>query len=374
MAKRGRKPKKVVEAENNENKENTTSTGALHTGALQTDEEQPVLKEVKKRGRRSKKQPTILETINNEILNNTTGDESKIIEEIATINFTEEFSDDESSDDDSDDEDSQYLFELRTLQTTAFKSLIEALKEILVEANIEANKNGMRIIAKNEKKGILVFLQLYSKKFEYYKCNKKQLHMGISMYNFYKLVKSLNNNSTLSLFVDKNDLNRLGIVIENNERKTTTTFMLKLLDIDILEVEYGGKCKFDAVIYMSASMFQKTCRDMYNLGNKISIMVYNKTLTLSCNVDGNDDEIASQETVIAESPEYMQFLKTNKNVIQGVYSLKDIISFTKCTNISGGGAMKLYIHNQYPLVIEYDVGGLGNMKLCINPIDDKNDE
>lgn len=353
MGKRGRKPK--------------NQTQPIETPVTEITNETPEPpKVVKKRGRRSKKQPTILEIINNEMLGGKDGNDiEQLKKNIATIKFNEEFSDEASSDDESDDDDNQYLLELRTLQTTAFKSLIEALKEILVEANIECTKSGMRIIARDDKKGILVYLQLYAKRFEYYKCNKKNLHMGISMYNFHKLIKCLNNNSTLTLFVDQQDLNQLGIVIENNERKTTTTYHMKLLDIDVHEHEFRGENKVSSVICMSAAMFQKICRDMYNLSDKLSIMVYKNSLTLACNVDSDSDDIASQETVIAESPEYMKFLVSSDEVIEGIFSLKDIISFTKCTNISGGGAMKLYLDNKLPLVIEYDVGGLGDMKLCI---------
>jgi proliferating cell nuclear antigen len=334
----------------------------------QPTEEKEEPKVVKKRGRRSKKQPTILDIINNDEKT-----KDKLEDEIATIKFNEEFSEESSSEEDSEDN-NQYLLELKTLQTTTFKSLIEALKEILVEANIECSKTGMRIIARDAKKGILVYLQLYAKRFEYYKCKKKVLHMGISMYNFHKLIKNLNNNSTLTLFVEQHDLNRLGIVIENNERKTTTTYHMKLLDIDVNTHEFNTKNKVGSVICMSASMFQKICREMYNLSDKISIMVYKNNLTLACNVDTDTDEIASQETVISESPEYMRFLVSSDEVIEGVYSLKDIIAFTKCSNISGGGAMKLYLDNNLPLVIEYDVGDLGNMKLCICRLDTNEDE
>ena len=41
--------------------------------------------------------------------------------------------------------------------------------------------------------------------------------IGINMMNLFKLIKIMNNNETLSLFVEKADKNRLGIKINNNE-------------------------------------------------------------------------------------------------------------------------------------------------------------
>jgi hypothetical protein len=38
------------------------------------------------------------------------------------------------------------LFEIRTVQSAAFRTLIEALKEILTEANLEFDTTGIRVI------------------------------------------------------------------------------------------------------------------------------------------------------------------------------------------------------------------------------------
>jgi hypothetical protein len=40
-----------------------------------------------------------------------------------------------------------YKFKLKTVQTNVFKGLVEALKEIITETNIEISKKGIRISA-----------------------------------------------------------------------------------------------------------------------------------------------------------------------------------------------------------------------------------
>ena len=42
------------------------------------------------------------------------------------------------------------LFEIRTVQSAAFRTLIEALKEILTEANLEFDSTGIRVIDVDE--------------------------------------------------------------------------------------------------------------------------------------------------------------------------------------------------------------------------------
>ena len=65
---------------------------------------------------------------------------------------------------------STYRLEIRTVQSSAFKILIEALKELLVDTSVEFDENGVRIVSLDNSKVVLVHLKLEAKKFEYYFC------------------------------------------------------------------------------------------------------------------------------------------------------------------------------------------------------------
>ena len=54
------------------------------------------------------------------------------------------------------------LFEIKTVQSGAFRTLIEALKEILTEANLEIDPNGLKIIAMDGTQTVLVHLRLHN--------------------------------------------------------------------------------------------------------------------------------------------------------------------------------------------------------------------
>ena len=58
--------------------------------------------------------------------------------------------------------------EFQTVQTAAFRILIEALKEILTDANFEFDENGLRIVAMDSTHTVLVHLRLNSEKLEKY--------------------------------------------------------------------------------------------------------------------------------------------------------------------------------------------------------------
>jgi proliferating cell nuclear antigen len=78
-------------------------------------------------------------------------------------------------------------------------------------------------------------------------------------------------------------------------------------------------------------------------------------------------DFASQETILGETNNGLKFnqISPQELPIQGVYSLKYLVLFTKCTGLCN--QINLYIKNDYPLVIKYAVASLGNIKLCLAP-------
>ena len=93
-------------------------------------------------------------------------------------------------------------FELQTVQVNVFKCLIEALKEIITETNVEISPKGLRIVATDPSFTILIHLFLEADKFENYKCDET-LIIGINVINLFKLTKTMGNNDSLTLYIDE---------------------------------------------------------------------------------------------------------------------------------------------------------------------------
>jgi len=252
----------------------------------------------------------------------------------------------------------QYVLELKTVQSSAFRVLIEALKEILTDANLEFDNTGMKVVAMDASHTVLVHLKLDAKNFEHYSCDTR-LVLGINMLNFFKLIKTMNNSDTLTLYVENDNTNLLGIKIENGEKNTITNFKLNLMDLseEIIQIPPAS---FDSVITMPSPDFQKICRDMHNLADTIEIESVGEQLRFKCKGD-----FASQETIMGETASGMAFIKNNEDIVQGVYALKHLVLFTKCTNLCN--SIEVYLKNDYPLIIQYTVASLGSIKLCLAP-------
>jgi proliferating cell nuclear antigen len=254
------------------------------------------------------------------------------------------------------------IIDVRTIQGIPFKTMTEALKDILVDINIEFNETGIKIMEIDATQSILVHLHLDAAKFQHYYCKKRTI-IGVSIINFFKLIKTVTNNDILRLSIDENDENVLHIIIENSEKNYYTKYDLNLLEIEYNEYECPDK-KFDCQLILPSQCLQKICRDMGNISDIVEVQVINNSLVFKCSGD-----FAKQETVFKENDnkndDSIIFKDNNNEIIQGYYSLKHLISFTKCTNLCQ--SLELYIKNNYPLIIVYDIGNMGKLKLCLSP-------
>ena len=251
------------------------------------------------------------------------------------------------------------ILEIKTVQASTFKQVIDALKEILMDVNLEFDETGMKIVALDNTHVVLVHLKLDADKFETFFCEKK-IYVGINMLKLHLLIKTICNNDVLTLFIDKNDSNRLGVNIENQDKNIRTTYKLSMLDINVLNISIPP-ADFQTVITMPSVDFQKIIRDMHNLADYIEIRSVGNQITFSCKGD-----FCSQETIIGgdKNPGVTITKNSNANheIVQGVYSLKYLSTFTKCTNMSAN--VEIFFKNQYPLILSYLVSSIGIVRMA----------
>ena len=258
------------------------------------------------------------------------------------------------------------LFEIRTVQSGAFRTLIEGLKEILAEANIEFDSTGIRIIDVDETHVVLTFLRLNADKFEYFYCPSKFI-LGVNMIYLFKLIKTLSNTDSLTLFLPASNPNKLGIRAENAEKGTTNTWMMKLFDTNVENIEFPN-ISFTSIIHMPSTDFQKICRDFNALAEKLEITSSKSDLIFRCVGDFVDGE-----TVIMSNNQGGIEVERNTNeIVQGVFELKYLVLFTKCTNLCT--STQIHLKNDYPLVLRYMVANLGEVRLVLAPQKQKTEQ
>tara|TARA_B100001540_G_C15815491_1_gene647048 strand:+ start:2003 stop:2806 length:804 start_codon:yes stop_codon:yes gene_type:complete len=256
-----------------------------------------------------------------------------------------------------------YIVNIKTIQATIFKQVIDALKDILMDVNLEIDETGLKIIAMDNTHVVLIHLKLEAEKFEEYFCSKKT-YVGVNMLKLHMLIKTIGTNDLLNLYIEKDDPNKLGIKITNNEKNVETNYKLSTIDIDVLDVTIPP-VDFTTTITMPSSYLQKIIRDMHNISEYIEIRNVEKSLILKCKGD-----FCSQETRLGSEKSQNIVIQKNKEddnleqeIIQGVFSLKYLLIFTKCTNLCP--SVEIYLKNSYPIILRYSIASLGEIKLCL---------
>lgn len=249
-----------------------------------------------------------------------------------------------------------FAFKIRTVKAAPFRTLIEALKEILTEANLEVDPNGIKIMAMDGTHTVLVHLRLHAEWFEEFYCPQRYI-LGVNMINLFKLIKTVSNNESLVLSMKKSDTTRLGILILNGEKQMNTTYNLNLIELDIHPIEIPP-VQFQNTLTMPSADFQKIIRDMFTLAETVEVRNAANELIFRCRGD-----FAEQETVFHVSNSTGG--NGLKDIVQGHFSLKHLSMFTKCTSLCSD--ISLYLKNDYPIIVEYAVAGLGEIKLALAP-------
>jgi proliferating cell nuclear antigen len=250
------------------------------------------------------------------------------------------------------------LVSFKTVQGTTIKGLFESLKEILNDVNIRFDKTGMKITAMDGNKCACVHIKLDSDKFEQYQCNSNMVTAGVNMSSLFKLVKTIGSHDTVSFVIYKNKPFELHIFFSNEVKNTSTTSILKLLDIDE-DIYQIPDVQFDSQINMPSVDFQKYCRDLSVISDYVEIK--SSDTILEFNAFG---DFANQKIQINQTSNGMIITKSNKTV-SGKYSLKYLNLFTKSTNLSN--IVEMYLMTNYPLILVYYVGNLGKLQYCLAP-------
>ena len=262
---------------------------------------------------------------------------------------------------------SNYVLEIKTVQIAAVRTLMTALKDILLETNISFQPDGIRIVNMDKSHTILAHLFLEASKFEHYYCKYPKIIIGVNMFHLFKLINSIDNDDTLTIYIEESEyhggvVDNLGLRFENGDIKQCKDQELKLIEPDEEELELPS-VKFSSVINLPSSDFQKIIRDLSNLSDRLEIKSVGNELIFKCK-----GPFASCELRRSECDGNMEFIhqQNSSKVIQGEFSLKNLGYFIKCTNLCT--SIEMYLENDLPLVVRYSVASLGEIKLCLAPL------
>jgi proliferating cell nuclear antigen len=261
------------------------------------------------------------------------------------------------------------MFECTLEQGALLKSIISAIADLVSDGNFQCDANHINFQGMDSSHVSLVALSLRKEGFAEYRCDR-DVTLGINFSSLAKMLKCMGSQDKLSIRADDDGDSAL-FIFENPKEDRISNFDLKLMDIDqeqlgIPDTEY--KC----VVRMPSSEFQKICRDLGAIGDTVVISATKEgikfsvtgdigsgDMTLRSNTDdGCADEDADDRVLIAlEEP------------VTQTFALRYLNSFAKGASLSK--TVTLSLSPEVPLVVEYAIDDLGDLKYYLAPkIDD----
>jgi len=259
------------------------------------------------------------------------------------------------------------MFEARLTQGRVFKQLIEALKDLVQDANVDCSEDGLSIQAMDSSHVSLVAVELRSGGFDHYRCDRT-ISLGFNSANMSKILKCAGNDDVITLKAE-DTADSLMLMFESPSQDRIADFELKLMDIDseqlgIPDTDY--KC----TIKMPSGEFQRIIRDLQVLGDTCVISCTKEGVRFSVSGDLGTGNVLIRSNSSPEKEED-QVLIDMEEPVELTFALRYLNFFTKATSL--GPSVIISMSPDVPVVVEYPIEESGHIKYYLAPKIDENE-
>jgi proliferating cell nuclear antigen len=249
------------------------------------------------------------------------------------------------------------MFQASISKASILKKVIEAIRELVTDVNIELNNDGISLQAMDASHVALVSFLLKREKFEEYQCEGAQV-IGINISNLAKVLKCADNDDRVTLKADPNS-QKLTLIFEGRQDEKISQFNLNLLAMDNEQLGIPDH-DYPAVINMRSDEFSRVCRELSQLSDTLAISVSKLRVTFS--VDGNIGE--GHITLKPRDRGERQLVIEAQENVDCSYAMRYLNLFNKAAVL--GEEIQLSISQNLPLIVTFEFE-LGFIKFYLAP-------
>lgn len=254
-----------------------------------------------------------------------------------------------------------YSFKAKTVEAYTIKSLSEVLQNILTDVCFSFDKDGIKLLTVDNKKPphLLVHLRMQGESFDEYHC-PKPLSVGINLQHLYKMLKSIKKKDNIMLFINKNNAGVLGITTIQADSGQPVTSCIKIQKLSQVATEIPDD--YDHPVHIPTSTYQKMCKDMQSISNKIQVYAKGSYLRFSCEVEG----MYTREVPFGEYDE-----ESTDDEYDDTFHTKSLSQLIKVSGLNT--RMQVYTppansNFEIPLKIGINTGQLGKLEIYIKSV------
>jgi len=161
------------------------------------------------------------------------------------------------------------MFEAKLLDGGVLKKIVEAIKDVVTDVNIDVSASGLSLQAMDGSHVALVSLNLSMEGFEHYRADTNMV-LGLSVATLAKVMKLADASDSITLQAEDNP-SHLKLIFENPKTERVTEFTMNLISLDqehlaIPETEYSS------IVTVHSGEFSKICKELYSLNETLTVV------------------------------------------------------------------------------------------------------
>jgi len=230
------------------------------------------------------------------------------------------------------------------------KKIMEAIKDLVNEANFDCTSTGISLQAMDSSHVSLVALFLRAEGFEHYRADRN-ISLGINLSSMAKILKCAATDDAITIKAeDSGDV--VSFMFESKEQTRISHFSLKLIDIDS---EHLGipDTDYKSVVKMPSHEFQRICREIQIIGDTVTIAATKEGVKFSVAGDLGTGSIVCKQGGAVDEKEDEQVQIKLEDEVSLTFALRYLNFFAKATPLSSSVTLKM--SPDVPLVVEYNI-------------------
>lgn len=260
------------------------------------------------------------------------------------------------------------MFEARLVDGAILKNLIEAIKDLVNDANLDASEEELSIQCMDSSHVSLVAVRLSAAAFDHYRCDRP-LSLGFNSTNMSKIFKMMGKEDVVVLKAE-DEPDNLTMMFESTKTETIADFELKLMEIDNEQLGIPDT-PYKCTIQMPSSEFQRIIRDLQVLGDACTIACTKEGVRFTVSGSIGTGNILTRSNSSAEK-EADRVVIDMEEPVELSFALRYLNFFTKATPLSD--RVILSMSPDVPVVVEYPIEDFGHIKFYLAPKIDEGDE
>ena len=252
------------------------------------------------------------------------------------------------------------FFKCKTIEAYYIKILSELLTNNIKTGYFSIDNNGIGLRIMDNPQLTLIDLNLASENFTTYKfqsTERDKLCIGLNLNHFHKILKSIKKKDSLQMIIDTESSDELQIKTIPKENTRTTTSCIKVLNIQMLDIELPTG--YGRPVIVNSSEFQKMCKDICSIGsNNIKVVSKNFFIEFIADVDS----IIKRSVAFGEEDQDEEE-KKDTETIEATFSTDQLQRIMKIAGLHT--KLQIYTGRDLPILFRSNVGSLGTISVYI---------